>query len=124
MLTIVGATRKWVNLSKTNEKLHHRSLFLFKKTNGFRKIIYVVSSSWLFEYFIFGAIIASCIITSHNSQNRFNLADPYFVADLSLNIVFALEAFIKIIAHGFILHRGAYLRNNWNVFDFSVVVCG
>ncbi|XP_064457887.1 voltage-dependent calcium channel type A subunit alpha-1-like isoform X3 [Ornithodoros turicata] len=31
---------------------------------------------------------------------------------------------LKIVALGFILHRGAYLRNVWNIMDFVVVVTG
>ena len=31
---------------------------------------------------------------------------------------------MKIIAYGFILHAGAYLRNGWNILDFTIVVIG
>lgn len=36
--------------------------------------------------------------------------------------VFTLEAFIKIIAYGFILEQGCYLRDPWNWLDFIVVI--
>ena len=38
--------------------------------------------------------------------------------------IFTLECVMKIIAHGFILHKGAYLRDWWNVIDFVVVISG
>lgn len=31
---------------------------------------------------------------------------------------------LKIIAYGFLFHTDAYLRNGWNVLDFSIVTLG
>ena len=39
-------------------------------------------------------------------------------------VIFTLEAILKVIAYGFVLHSGAYLRNGWNVLDFVIVVIG
>ncbi|NWW85860.1 CAC1S protein, partial [Rhynochetos jubatus] len=39
-------------------------------------------------------------------------------------IFFAIEAMLKIIAYGFLFHTDAYLRNGWNVLDFSIVSLG
>lgn len=39
-------------------------------------------------------------------------------------VIFSTETFLKIIAQGFILHPGAYMRNVWNSMDFFVVVTG
>ena len=38
--------------------------------------------------------------------------------------IFCIEAMFKVVALGFVLHRGAYLRNAWNMMDFIVVVTG
>lgn len=38
--------------------------------------------------------------------------------------IFCVEALLKIVALGFALHKGAYLRNAWNMMDFVVVVTG
>merc|ERR1712013_364763 len=45
-------------------------------------------------------------------------------AEIFFTIVFSGEAIVKIIAMGFALHPGAYLRNAWNILDFSIVVIG
>jgi hypothetical protein len=37
-------------------------------------------------------------------------------------IIFIVEAFIKIIARGFVAHKSAYLRDPWNVLDFIIVI--
>ena len=36
--------------------------------------------------------------------------------------MFFIEALIKIIALGFVLHKGAYLRDTWNIIDFFIVI--
>lgn len=45
-------------------------------------------------------------------------AEYYFLA------IFCVEALLKIMAFGFVLHPGSYLRNGWNILDFTVVVVG
>jgi len=47
-----------------------------------------------------------------------DVAEPYFLS------IFCIEAAIKIIAYGLLLHHGAYLRNPWNIMDCVVVVTG
>lgn len=41
--------------------------------------------------------------------------EPFFTA------LFALEFALKVVAQGFVLGRGAYLRDAWNIIDFVVV---
>jgi len=38
--------------------------------------------------------------------------------------IFCIEALFKVVALGFVLHKGSYLRNIWNIMDFVVVVTG
>jgi voltage-dependent calcium channel L type alpha-1D len=38
--------------------------------------------------------------------------------------VFSVESLSKIVAYGFFLHPGAYLRNGFNCLDFSIIVIG
>jgi len=45
-------------------------------------------------------------------------AEPYFLS------IFCVEAALKVVAFGLLLHRGAYLRNPWNIMDCVVVVSG
>ena len=37
-------------------------------------------------------------------------------------ILFGLEAFIKIIAFGFVGDELSYLRNSWNALDFIILI--
>jgi len=38
--------------------------------------------------------------------------------------IFCVEALFKVVALGFVMHKGSYLRNVWNMMDFVVVVTG
>jgi hypothetical protein len=38
--------------------------------------------------------------------------------------IFTLECVIKILAMGFIMSEGCYLRDMWNWLDFIVVITG
>ena len=39
-------------------------------------------------------------------------------------VVFTTEMCTKILALGFMLHKGSYMRNPWNFMDFFVVTSG
>ena len=38
------------------------------------------------------------------------------------NIIFIVEASVKITAMGFVLHKKSYLREAWNCLDFFIVM--
>uniref|UniRef100_A0A0N5AJK0 Voltage-dependent calcium channel type A subunit alpha-1 n=1 Tax=Syphacia muris TaxID=451379 RepID=A0A0N5AJK0_9BILA len=81
-----------------------------------------------FEYFILMTIIGNCVVLAmdqHLPKNDKNMlgewlefTEPYFMG------IFCIECSLKIIAFGFVLHKGSYLRSGWNIMDFIVVVSG
>uniref|UniRef100_A0A2K6H0B2 Voltage-dependent R-type calcium channel subunit alpha n=1 Tax=Propithecus coquereli TaxID=379532 RepID=A0A2K6H0B2_PROCO len=95
----------------------NRSLFIFGEDNIVRKY-----------YMILATIIANCIVLALEQHlpeddktpmsRRLEKTEPYFIG------IFCFEAGIKIVALGFIFHKGSYLRNGWNVMDFIVVLSG
>ena len=42
--------------------------------------------------------------------------------DFAVNICFYIECIFKIIALGFAMDEGSYLRDSWNKLDFFIVV--
>ena len=42
--------------------------------------------------------------------------------DFAVNICFYIECVFKIIALGFAMDEGSYLRDSWNKLDFFIVV--
>eukprot|EP01043_Picozoa_sp_COSAG02_P004215 COSAG02_NODE_108_length_36286_cov_19.437478_18_plen_1405_part_00 len=51
-----------------------------------------------------------------------NVRTALEILDVSFFFIFWFECLCKIIAHGFLLTRGAYLTDGWNQLDFSIVV--
>uniref|UniRef100_A0A3P9B608 Calcium voltage-gated channel subunit alpha1 E n=1 Tax=Maylandia zebra TaxID=106582 RepID=A0A3P9B608_9CICH len=106
----------------------NRSLFIFGEDNVVRKYAKKITEwpSTPFEYMILATIIANCIVLALEQHlpgedktpmsKRLEKTEPYFIG------MFCFEAGIKIIALGFVFHKGSYLRNGWNVMDFIVVL--
>nr|KAF6433008.1 calcium voltage-gated channel subunit alpha1 B [Molossus molossus] len=105
----------------------NRSLFIFSEDNVVRKYAKRITE-WPYPYMILATIIANCIVLALEQHlpegdktpmsERLDDTEPYFIG------IFCFEAGIKIIALGFVLHKGSYLRNGWNVMDFVVVLTG
>ncbi|XP_030207718.1 calcium channel, voltage-dependent, P/Q type, alpha 1A subunit, b isoform X7 [Gadus morhua] len=106
----------------------NRSLFLFSEDNFVRKYAKKITEWPPFEWMILTTIIANCIVLALEQHlpdgdktplsERLEETEPYFIA------IFCFESGIKILALGFALHKGSYLRNGWNVMDFVVVLTG
>ncbi|XP_060591923.1 voltage-dependent calcium channel type A subunit alpha-1-like isoform X8 [Ruditapes philippinarum] len=105
-----------------------RSLFIFSEENFIRKYAKIIIEWGPFEYMVLLTIIANCVVLGleeHLPQNdKTPLAEKLEKTELYFLIIFCVEALLKIVALGFILHRGSYLRNVWNIMDFVVVVTG
>uniref|UniRef100_A0A3B3HG81 Ion transport domain-containing protein n=1 Tax=Oryzias latipes TaxID=8090 RepID=A0A3B3HG81_ORYLA len=107
----------------------NRSLFIFGEDNVVRKYAKKITEwPYPFSYMILTTIIANCIVLALEQHlpgedktpmsKKLEKTEPYFIG------MFCLEAGIKIIALGFVFHKGSYLRNGWNVMDFIVVLTG
>ena len=46
------------------------------------------------------------------------------ILDIIFVYAFLLECVIKVIVLGFVVNRGSYLRNRWNILDFIIVIVG
>uniref|UniRef100_A0A8C9TBW9 Calcium voltage-gated channel subunit alpha1 E n=1 Tax=Scleropages formosus TaxID=113540 RepID=A0A8C9TBW9_SCLFO len=107
----------------------NRSLFIFGEDNVVRKYAKkIIEWPYPLQYMILATIIANCIVLALEQHlpeddktpmsKRLEKTEHYFVG------IFCFEAGIKIVALGFVFHKGSYLRNGWNVMDFIVVVSG
>ncbi|XGW32512.1 hypothetical protein V3C99_017226 [Haemonchus contortus] len=104
------------------------SLFIFSEDNFIRRNAKAIIEWGPFEYFILLTIIGNCVVLAmeqHLPKNDkkplselLERTEPYFMG------IFCLECVLKIVAFGFIAHKGSYLRSGWNIMDFIVVVSG
>uniref|UniRef100_A0A665WPZ9 Calcium channel, voltage-dependent, R type, alpha 1E subunit b n=1 Tax=Echeneis naucrates TaxID=173247 RepID=A0A665WPZ9_ECHNA len=111
----------------------NRSLFIFAEDNIIRKyarriIEWPYPSIETQRYMILATITANCVVLALEQHlpgedktpmaKRLEKTEPYFIG------IFCFEAGIKLVALGFVFHKGSYLRNGWNVMDFIVVLSG
>lgn len=101
-------------------------MWLFSPDNCFRTHIANTIKKGQFEGFILLLIAISSILLA--LDNPLNNPDSYLVyvlgiSDIVLTSFFIFEAFLKIIAHGFLINgENSYLRIGWNIIDFAVVI--
>ncbi|XP_031338412.1 voltage-dependent calcium channel type A subunit alpha-1 isoform X25 [Photinus pyralis] len=104
------------------------SLFILSEENIIRRCTRFIIEWPPFEYAVLLTIIANCVVLAleehlpnHDKTMlalRLEDTEEYFLG------IFCVEAALKILALGFVLHRGSYLRNIWNIMDFFVVLTG
>uniref|UniRef100_A0A7N6FKR9 Voltage-dependent calcium channel alpha-1 subunit IQ domain-containing protein n=1 Tax=Anabas testudineus TaxID=64144 RepID=A0A7N6FKR9_ANATE len=106
----------------------NRSLFIFAEDNIIRKYARRIIEWPYPSYMILATITANCVVLALEQHlpgedktpmaKRLEITEPYFIG------IFCFEAGIKLVALGFVFHKGSYLRNGWNVMDFIVVLSG
>ncbi|XP_067387893.1 voltage-dependent L-type calcium channel subunit alpha-1S isoform X2 [Emydura macquarii macquarii] len=105
-----------------------RALFCLTLQNPLRKACISIVEWKPFEIIILLTIFANCVALAvylpmpeddtNASNSSLEKIEYIFL------FIFAIEAMLKIIAYGFLLHTDAYLRNGWNVLDFAIVSLG
>ncbi|XP_070132943.1 voltage-dependent calcium channel type D subunit alpha-1 isoform X5 [Drosophila bipectinata] len=105
-----------------------RALFCLTVKNPLRALCIRIVEWKPFEFLILLTIFANCIALA--------VYTPYPGSDSNVTnqtlekveyiflVIFTAECVMKILAYGFMLHNGAYLRNGWNLLDFTIVVIG
>ncbi|XP_044762300.1 voltage-dependent calcium channel type A subunit alpha-1 isoform X14 [Coccinella septempunctata] len=104
------------------------SLFLLSDQNIIRRYTRFIIEWPPFEYAVLSTIIANCVVLALEEHlprsDKTNLAQRLEAVEVYFLGIFCVEASLKILALGFVLHRGSYLRNIWNIMDFFVVITG
>lgn len=105
-----------------------RALFCLTLKNPLRKLCIDIVEWKPFEYLILLTIFANCVALAvftpfpygdSNQTNAYLEKIEYIFL-----VIFTAECVMKVIAYGFAMHPGAYLRNGWNLLDFTIVVIG
>uniref|UniRef100_A0A1B6BZP2 Voltage-dependent L-type calcium channel subunit alpha n=1 Tax=Clastoptera arizonana TaxID=38151 RepID=A0A1B6BZP2_9HEMI len=105
-----------------------RALFCLTLKNPLRKLCIDVVEWKPFEYLILLTIFANCVAlavyTPYPNSDSNNTNAILEKIEYIFLVIFTVECFMKIMAYGFVAHPGAYLRNGWNLLDFTIVVIG
>lgn len=103
------------------------SLYLFNRKGCFRRNIYYIQKHRYFDRFIMLLIALSSMklalesyLTNEDETSTIVKTSEYL--DLAFNYLFILECILKVIALGFAMDDGSYLRDSWNGLDFFIVM--
>ncbi|XP_045030505.1 voltage-dependent calcium channel type A subunit alpha-1 isoform X7 [Daphnia magna] len=124
----MGSKRPISNMAAASSGSGPTSLFILTEKNIIRRYTRFIIEWPPFEYAVLLTIIANCVVLALEEHlpggdktplaRKLEKTEPYFLG------IFCVESTLKILALGFALHRGSYLRNIWNMMDFVVVVTG
>ena len=105
-----------------------KAFFLFSQQSYFRRFWQFIGTHFAFNTLIIGAILLNCAQLAaaqylpngdrSSNQDFLDATEPWFL------LIFVIECVVQILANGFVLHKGSYLRSGWNIMDFTVVCTG
>jgi len=105
-----------------------RSIYLFTLKNPIRQLFIKITEAKWFEILILLTILGTCISLAVFTPfpNGDSNATNDFLEEIEIifTVIFTAECLMRIIALGFIAHPTAYLRNSWNILDFTIVMIG
>ncbi|XP_043247671.1 muscle calcium channel subunit alpha-1-like isoform X2 [Amphibalanus amphitrite] len=105
-----------------------RALFCLGLKNPLRQACIRIVEWKPFETLILLTIFANCaalaVYTPYPNGDSNNTNSILERIEYIFLVIFTAECVMRIIAYGFAFHPGAYLRNVWNILDFSIVVIG
>jgi hypothetical protein len=115
--------KEWSKVNKLFRKNEcENAFYIIPQTNKFR-----IWCMELIRYKFFDNIILIMILLStirliiDTFINGYLSVLIFDMCDLLFNIIFLLECIAKVIALGFVLDEGSYLRDNWNKIDLIIV---
>ena len=86
----------------------------------------IVTNHWVFDNVIIVFIVISTLTLAFEEPLEDHKSDKMKVIhmlDIIMTVIFTCEAIMKIIALGFLFNKDTcYLRNTWNILDFSIVL--
>ncbi|CAM9453078.1 unnamed protein product, partial [Discosporangium mesarthrocarpum] len=115
------------------------SLYIFDELNFIRVACVKITAHPWFDRFILFLILLNSIVLAltewsviDDDPTSANVGDPVadgswrntllFESETIFTAFFTLEFILKVIAQGFYVGHGTYLRDSWNILDFIVVV--
>ena len=106
-------------------KMLGKSIFLFSKTNCFRRVCYhIVKHPWYDNIVLLLIAISTILLTldNPNMDDKGDLANVLSIFDYVLTTLFTLECMINVILFGFLCNgKTSYARDPWNVMDLVIV---
>jgi len=93
--------------------------------NYFRYVCLLIVEHWVFESFIIIIILCNSFLLAYEDPTKEYTGNIHLAMVIAENVflgVYTVEMIIKIFAFGFFFNNNSYLRDPWNVMDFTVVM--
>ena len=104
---------------------NNMSLFIFSQSNPVRQACTKLAEHKFFDSFILVCILVSsfCLALDNPLSDKDSTLNKILKGlDLFFTVIFIIELVTKVISLGFVLHKGSYIRNPWNVLDAVIVL--
>ena len=83
----------------------------------------MIMHSWFDKFILFMILCSTARLVIDTFVSGYIFVLTFDILDAVFNIVFFLECIAKVLAMGFVLDEGSYLRDNWNKIDIIIVLC-
>ena len=103
--------------------LHGNALGLLGPRNKLRIFLYELQHQFWFDNIVLFLILASSVLLAIDSQPGISpaLSTALYRCDVVFTACFSFEVFVKACSEGLIVGERAYLKDGWNVMDFTTV---
>eukprot|EP00755_Sulcionema_specki_P039239 Sspe_Gene.24208::Locus_9544_Transcript_1_1_Confidence_1.000_Length_4909::g.24208::m.24208/K04851/CACNA1D; voltage-dependent calcium channel L type alpha-1D len=102
--------------------LQSSALVCIPGTSQWRKRVYWLTHRPEFEGFVIGLIFTNSLFLALDDPTKAEQPHYIVLAELIFTALFTVELLLKVVAQGFVVHPGSYLRSGWNRLDFIIVV--
>ena len=117
--------KEWQKVNKLFKKNEcENSIYIFSQTNKFRIFcMKLIINKWFDRFILIIILLSTARLIADTFVKGYFFVFAFEMVDAVFNVVFLLEAVAKVIALGFVLDEGSYLRDNWNKIDIIIVIC-
>ena len=83
----------------------------------------IISHPIFDNFSLFVIVVNSIILAFYDPLNPTQFDTGVFAYfDTAFLTLYTIEMMLKIFAYGFVLNKGSYLRDSWNILDFTIVM--
>ena len=124
----VGADKKRREWQKINRLFKNNecenSLYLISQSSSFRIFcMKLINKKWFDSFILLIISLSTLRLVIDTFINGYSSVLVFDICDAVFNIIFLIEALLKIFALGFVNDEGTYLQDNWNKIDALIVCC-
>ena len=124
--TFIEKKRKeWNKINKLFRRNEcENAILILSQTNKFRIFcLKLMNYAWFDRFILIMILLSTARLILDTFLSGYTFVLIFDCVDAFFNIIFLLEALIKICALGFVGDEGTYLSDNWNRIDIIIVFC-